>query len=370
MPKAKVVIACGGTGGHIYPGLSIGQELQQRGVELVFAGSTLRMEKDKIPEAGYPFMGIPVRQLNKRKPVQSLANWTQCTRKAIHYLKAQRPDALVGLGSYITVPWILAATYLKIPVFLVDTNIVPGKANLYLGKLAQWVAIAHPETARHFKHTHLTGSPVRSDIGQYSREEGANIIGLKADYTTLLITGGSQGARVLNEAVVKDLDALLAIEKLQIVHVCGASNSDEIRARSPLSASHEDYRLLEYVENMPALLAATDIAVSRAGASTIAELLACQIPALLVPGQFGGGHQKDNARAVAEAGAGVMLEEPQLQSTPLSKHIQKLIENKEKFVTMQAKCRELNTGNAAETIAELLLSSLDLTPHTQEASPC
>ncbi|PKL76210.1 MAG: hypothetical protein CVV27_11460, partial [Candidatus Melainabacteria bacterium HGW-Melainabacteria-1] len=319
MNRKRIAIACGGTGGHIYPGLTLGEKLQQNGLEVFFMGSNQRMEKDVIPAAGYDFVGLPVKQTNKRRPLQTLLNWAQCAAQARSELKRRSPLALVGLGSYITVPSLLAARQLGIPIYLVETNVVPGKANQFLGRLANWVALAHPQTAPAFGKTptHVTGSPVRPGFALASRSEGAAAFGLNPDAPVLSVIGGSQGAQIINEALVRDLPRLLSLDALQIVHVCGASNHDQIRAQTSSYAGHPRYRLLNYVENMPSLLATSDLALSRAGASMIAELMACQVPTILVPGRFGGGHQLENAQLVAQAGAGILLEEPQMQEGAL-----------------------------------------------------
>lgn len=366
--RKRVAIACGGTGGHIYPGLTLAEKLQQSGLEIFFMGSSTRMEKDVIPAAGYDFVGLPVQQLNKKNPLATISNWGKCLLQARQALKQQRAEALVGMGSYITVPSLVAAWQLGIPVFLIETNVVPGKANQTLGRLATWVALAYAETAPAFgkTSTHVTGSPVRSVFGSLSREQGAQAFGLDPRGKVVSVIGGSQGARAINEAMVAALPQLLAQPGLQIVHVCGASNYDQIRAATASYAGHPGYRLLHYVDNMPALLATSDLAISRAGASTIAELMVCQVPTILIPGRFGGGHQVDNAQAVAKAGAGILLPEDRLES--LSGLVQDVISDTERLARMRQNCTLLNTIDAADKIAHLILNSLNLTK--KEALSC
>lgn len=366
----SVLIACGGTGGHIYPGLTIGSVLQKQGVDVQFIGSSLRMEKDKIPAAGFAFEGLPVRPLNKRKPISSLLNWARCTQQARRMMQKQRPAAVVGLGSYITVPALLAARSLGIPIFLIETNVVPGKANQFLGRLATWVALAHARTAAAFPHTlcHVTGSPVRPEFGSYSRSQGAQLFGLDPQHPVLLITGGSQGAALINDTIVRELPQFLALPKLQIVHVCGASNHDQIKEATQSYAGHPRYRLLDYVDNMPALLATTDLAVSRAGASTIAEFLACQVPSVLIPGRFGGGHQIENAEAIQAAGAGLLFTEMRLPDEGLFAQVRDVISDTERLTQMRHNCNNINTRQAADHIVGFILDSLKLSK--KEALSC
>lgn len=368
--RKRIAIACGGTGGHIYPGMTVGEKLQQQGLEVFFIGSDNRMEHEVIPAAGYAFTGLPVRQINKKNPLQTASNWLKCTKLARQALQRNQAAALVGLGSYITVPSLLAAKQLGIPIFLIETNVVPGKANQWLGRLADWVALAYAETAPAFGRTptHVTGSPVRPVFGSVSRSEGARAFDLDPDKFTLAVIGGSQGAKAINDAVVAALPRLLELSNLQTVHVCGASNLDQIRAATASYAGHPGYRLLHYIDNMPALLATTDLALSRAGASTIAELMVCQVPPILVPGRFGGGHQIDNAQAVARAGAGLLLEEAQLQSASLFQLVHDVISDTERLKQMRHNCSHLNTIDAADKIVHQILHSLNLTK--KEALSC
>ncbi len=354
-----IAIACGGSGGHIYPGLTLGHQLRTHGFDVVFMGSTLRMEKEKIPQAGFSFMGVPVRPFNRRRPLASAYNWWRCIGQARAYLKQKQPVAMVGMGSYISVPALVAARQLGIPIFLVETNKVPGKANQMLARLSQWVSLAYPESARAFPKTEtfVDGTPVRPEFGSIDRETGAKAFGLNPEHPVLTITGGSQGAKAINDAVLHNLRDLLQIEGLQIVHMCGAANFDQIRAEPILSGVQDRYHLLEYVENMPALLAVTDLGLVRAGALTIAEMMACEIPVILVPGTFGGGHQKDNALAVEAAGAGIMLEEPQLQEK-LVQTVRDVILSTEKQQQMRQNSKTLNTRDAADHIVTRMINSL------------
>ena len=366
-----VLIACGGTGGHIYPGLAVGKALRDLGLEICFMGSDNRMEKDKIPAEGYLFEGLPIRQLNKRHPFKSLLNLWQCMRLARQYLRQYQPAAVLGLGSYITVPVILAAWREKIPVILLDTNVVPGKANQYLARLAQVVALAHAQTARYLPSgvkSHVTGSPIRPAILQGSRERGLSIFGLQPDCLTLILMGGSQGAQLLNQVLVASLPELLAIEHVQVVHMCGADHEQAVRLAAGEYAGHPRYRLLNYVDNMPDLLACADLAISRAGASMIAELLACQIPSVLVPGAFGGGHQMDNARALAEADAAVLLKESDLSATALVALLHDMILDQERLGQMRENCRRLNSPRAAQQVAQLIQDMIS--DSTKEALTC
>jgi UDP-N-acetylglucosamine--N-acetylmuramyl-(pentapeptide) pyrophosphoryl-undecaprenol N-acetylglucosamine transferase len=355
--KPSIVISCGGTGGHIYPGLAVGRVLLSQGWSVRFIGSDNRMEKDKIPAEGFPFLGLPVQQLRKNQPMRSLKALYKSIQIARQDLRQQRPHVVLGLGSYITVPTIVAAWLEKIPVVLLETNVVPGKANLYLARLAQAVALAHADTAQYLPPQilqRLTGSPIRPEITQGQRAEGLSLFGLDAACKTLTLVGGSQGAQKLNQALLAALPELLALENLQIVHVSGTGNEAEIKAAAGVYAGHPRYHLLNYVDNMPALLACTDLVISRAGASSIAEFLACQIPSILIPGGFGGGHQLDNARALADAGAAILLTEPQLAITPLGPVIRDVIMDTERLDKMRENCSQLNSPLAANQVAQLI----------------
>ncbi|PIQ24296.1 undecaprenyldiphospho-muramoylpentapeptide beta-N-acetylglucosaminyltransferase [bacterium (Candidatus Blackallbacteria) CG17_big_fil_post_rev_8_21_14_2_50_48_46] len=369
--KPEILITCGGTGGHIYPGLAVGRMLQAQGCEIRFMGSDSRMEKDKIPAEGFAFVGLPVQQLRKNQPVRSLKMLWNCIRMARQNLRKQRPVAVLGLGSYITVPAIVAAWQEKIPVILLETNVVPGKANQYLARIAKAVALAHAETEKYLPAgplSRVTGSPIRPEILEGSREAGFKRFQLDAHCKTVSLIGGSQGAQRLNLALLRALPELLALENLQIVHVCGASNEAAVREAAGEYAIHPRYRLLNYVDDMPDLLACTDLVISRAGASSIAELLACQIPSILIPGSFGGGHQLDNAQVLDQAGAAILFSEAQLEQGALGTVIRDVITDTERLGKMRENCSRLNSPLAAEKVAQLVLEMIS-TPK-EEAFAC
>jgi UDP-N-acetylglucosamine--N-acetylmuramyl-(pentapeptide) pyrophosphoryl-undecaprenol N-acetylglucosamine transferase len=365
-----IVIACGGTGGHIYPGIAIGKQLEQQGYRVHFIGSDNRMEKTKIPAAGMAFSGLPVYPLNKKRPLYTLGVLRRSLQMGLAELDRLCPIAVVGLGSYITVPTIVAARLRKIPIFLVETNVHPGKANLFLARFATCVSLAYAQSARYFGNTPTAvgGSPIRADFQFYPRSEGAEALGVNPALLTLSIVGGSQGAQIFNHKIAAELSTLLKLPDLQIVHVCGENHYAAMKEQCRDYLDHPRFHLRPYIDNMPALLACTDLAVSRAGASTLAEFAACKVPAILVPGTFGGGHQRDNAHAVAEAGAGICLEEAQFREQPLFPLIRDVMRDTEQRRQMQENCSKLNPIDAAHTIAQLVIDTT--TQRRKEAPAC
>lgn len=357
MNKTLIAVACGGTGGHIYPALAVAEALQAEGCELYFVGSDSRMEKDKIPAAGHRFYGLTIRPLLKKHPWRSVKNLWESTRQAVHILRQQRPAALVGMGCYITVPTVLAAWWLKIPIVLIETNLVSGKANQYLSRLATMVAMAYNETSQYIPHQRIcvTGSPIRPGFQKLQRQVGARLHQLDPDLTTLLVVGGSQGAQKINDKVIAHAPQWLELSGLQIVHICGDSHLEDLMPiTEPLRATGR-YHLKGYVQDMPALLACTDLAVSRAGASMIAELLACAVPAIFIPGEFGGAHQRPNAEVVQKAGGGLILTEQELTNGGLYHIVKDVILDTERRHQMQQNCSKLNQPDAAYKIAQIIL---------------
>lgn len=357
MTPLTVAVACGGTGGHIYPALAVAESLRNAGCEIYFVGSDSRMEKDKIPAAGYRFYGLPIRPLSKKQPWHSLRNLWQSTRQALAILKEQRPAVLVGMGCYITVPTVIAAWWLKIPIVLIETNLVIGKANQWLARMSTLVAMAYAETARYIPHTQtcVTGSPIRPGFKQVARDTGARQQGLNPTLKTLLIVGGSQGAQKINNQIIAHLPQWLELSELQIVHICGESHMDSLMPLTESFRATGRYHLRGYVQDMPSLLACTDLAVSRAGASMIAELLACRIPSVLIPGEFGGAHQRPNAEVVQQAGAGLLLTEQELTNGSLCHIVRDVILDTERCHQMQQNCSKLNQPDAAYKIAQIIL---------------
>ena len=354
----KVVIAGGGTGGHIYPAIAVAEALKEisKETEVIFIGSDSRMESKLIPEKGYTFYGFKLSIPTKKISVTLLkALYSQFGTFFSTYklLKKIKPSMVFGIGGDISVPTVVSAKMLNIPVLLIDQNVVPGVANKFLSLFVKHIAIAFKETADYFGkgiNFYLTGNPIRivGTCHGMSREEIAKKLGLDADRFTILIMGGSQGAQAINEAILNDLEDILN-NNFQLVHLCGErhfeqikNKTEQIRIKYP-----KNYRIYPYFEDIPSLLACIDLSIIRAGATTIAEMLFYKIPMILIPYPHAGGHQIPNALAVEKAGAGVIIKEEELAKGTIWETIQVLLKDK-KIKQMQENCNNLRFENAAK----------------------
>lgn len=362
----KIVIAGGGTGGHIYPAISVAEALTQisKETEIIFIGSNNRIESKLIPSKGYVFYGlkffIPTKKLSIAL-IKALFSQISSFFSAYKLLKQIKPAAVFGIGGYISVPTVISARMLNIPVLLIDQNVVPGLANKFLSLFVKDIAIAFKETANYFGkaiNCHLTGNPIRTDfnidklnlIGEITKK-----LGLDADRFTILVMGGSQGAQAINTAILNDLEDILN-NNFQLVHLCGEKNFEEINNKTEQLRTkyQKTYHLYPYFEDMPFLLACIDLSIIRAGATTIAEMLFYKIPMILIPYPHAGGHQLPNALEVEKSGAGVIIKEKELTKGKIWGTLQILLKD-QKIKQMRQNCNNLRAENAAKNVAEILL---------------
>lgn len=298
----RIVIVAGGTGGHIYPGVAIAQELPQD--EILFIGSEEGLEKDLIPRAGFKIKLIKARALLRKfsykavsAPIVSAIGFFQ----ALSILREFRPQAVVSTGGYAALAAVLAAKLLRIPVFVHEQNVLPGITNRLCSRLADRVFLSFEESLS-FQKGIVVGNPVRKEIIEADRAAARKKLGLSAEKKMLLIMGGSQGARSINQTVIAALPQVEA-QKWEIFHVIGARDFGTIK-----TPDLPFYHPFAYLYNVEEALAAADLVVSRAGATAIAEFSVRGLPMVLVPFPYSAeGHQDFNAQAVAQTGAGIMV---------------------------------------------------------------
>ncbi|MDW7652207.1 MAG: undecaprenyldiphospho-muramoylpentapeptide beta-N-acetylglucosaminyltransferase, partial [Bacillota bacterium] len=324
----RVLFAGGGTGGHIYPALALARYLQEAdGAEVIFAGTERGMEKEIIPAAGFGLELVPVVGLERRLSLQTgralflAASGVMTARRMI---KKFRPDIVVGTGGYVAGPVVLAAVLARIPTVIHEQNAIPGFTNVVLSRMANRVCLSFSDSARYFprpQKTVLTGNPRASEAALAANEP--ELPGkLIADVPLLLCVGGSHGAARLNEAFAGSVAHVLSACDAQIVYVTGKRYFADInREMEPLfSRFPRRLQVLPYHPDLPALLNRADLVVSRAGATTLAEITALGVPAVLVPSpNVTKNHQEYNARALFDHGAAVLLRENDLSTDGLAK---------------------------------------------------
>lgn len=354
MINLRVLIAGGGTGGHIIPALAVARELVKRyGAEVLFVGTPRGMESKLVPAAGFPLRLIEVGQLKNVSLQTRLRTFADLPRSIFacrRLIGEFKPDVVFGVGGYASGPGMAAAILLKVPAMAFEPNAMPGLANRLVGKRVQAAAVNFPAAARWFRNCEVTGIPVRPEF-----------FALKPPTDSaphLLVFGGSQGARIFNthlpEVIVPLLDA---VPGLTVLHQSGARLLDQ--TQSAYAASGADparWRVQAFLDDMPARFAEAHLVMARSGASSVAELAAAGKPSLLVPfAAAADEHQKRNAEAMVDVGAALMLEEPDLDVPGKLLHsLIDLLTDPNRMAAMAAAARTQAHPDAAERIADRL----------------
>jgi UDP-N-acetylglucosamine--N-acetylmuramyl-(pentapeptide) pyrophosphoryl-undecaprenol N-acetylglucosamine transferase len=350
-----IVIAAGGTAGHVVPALAVADALKARGAEVAFIGGE-RAEAELVPDAGYPFHPLRVAGIDRRNPLRAaraLLLAAEATGRARRLLRSLGADAVLGGGGYVAGPVGLAAGTLRLPLALTEADSHLGVANRLLAPLARRVFLAFPLDGRTGAKYVVAGRPVPHGTGEADRLAARERFGVAADAPCLLVFGGSLGARRLNEAA---LDAFGAAAPCSVLHACGRRDHDDLRRRLDALGSPPHYRLYAYIKPFADALAAADLVAARAGGSVL-ELAAAGLPAILVPyPQATADHQTTNARYVERAGAAVVVPDSELDGPRLAREVAALLASPERLAAMRAAARATARPDAAELIAEEVLA--------------
>lgn len=350
----RVLIAGGGTGGHVIPALAIGRELRDvHGAEVRFVGTARGLETKLVPEAGFRLELVRSGQLKNVSLATRARTMLDLPLGVVHCLRLIgefKPQVVVGVGGYASGPAMVAALLRRVPTLAYEPNAVPGMTNRLIGKRVSAAAVNFAQTLKFFRGGVVTGVPVRQEIFSLPRKpEGAP--------PNLLITAGSQGARVFNETLPKIIVPLLeAVPGLTVVHQAGARHQDAtVNAYVASGADATRYEVLPFLTDMPARYAAADLVLARSG-STVAELAAAGKPSLLVPfPQAADDHQRKNAELFAEAGAAVMLLQQDCSVETLLAELVRLLKDREGLASMGERARSLAHPGALQRIAGMVL---------------
>lgn len=351
----RMLIAGGGTGGHLYPGVALAEEVttRQTGNEVLFVGTERGIEARVIPGLGYPIEFIDVAGVKGRGLGGALRSLFRVPRSMFQSLRIIRrfaPDVAVGVGGYASGPVILTARLLGIPTAVLEQNTVPGLTNRILGKLVSRVFVTFEESEAYFKKKRvmMLGNPIRRQLlDNFLQSKQPN------ERFTVLVLGGSQGAHALNLRMVEAAGHLGDLEeKLRIVHQTGAADLELVR-RGYAEIGFEA-EVLPFIEDMSDAYRRADLVVCRAGATTIAELLVSKKPAILVPYPFAtDNHQELNARSVVRAGAAVMMVERQLDGVMLAEKIRELRGDPDRLARMEQAASRAGRPEAAREIVDV-----------------
>lgn len=364
----RIVLAGGGTAGHVNPLLATAVELRRRGHEITVIGTEEGLESHLVPEAGFPLRTLPKVPI-PRRPSQELftvpARLRQASALAREYLDGA--DVAIGFGGYVSAPVYLAASRARVPFVVQEQNVRAGLANRLGARHAAAVSLAFAQTRLRAARgeTVFTGLPLRRSIeslaAQRSSPEGAREarqraaakFGLDPSQPVLLVTGGSLGAQHLNEVLVEGAPAFAG--KAQILHVTGGGKSEEVlTAASHLS--EVTWVVREYLDNMEDALAVADLVLCRSGAGTVAELAVLGLPAFYVPLPIGNGEQRRNASAQIDAGGAILVPDGEFGVKTLSQRVLPLLQDRELLATMGAANRLTSPGDGAVMVADLVES--------------
>ncbi len=361
MGNTKVLIAAGGTGGHVYPAIAIADALREQSndIEILFVGTKNHMEWQTVSKAGYNINSIWISGFHRRFTLKNLLFPIKLGTSIIQsfaILKKFNPDIVISCGGYVAGPVGWVATKTGIPLVIQEQNSFPGVTNRLLGKSAQLVFTAFDDAKKYFSEDkiRLLGNPTRKSLNQADRTQALQTFDFTDQKKTLLILGGSGGARSINQAMQKHIETLHNDFGLQIIWQCGKLYYDKLSSKIK-PRQYDNLRLKDFIHDMPAAYAAADLVISRAGALSCSELALTGKPSILVPSpNVAGDHQTKNAQSMVDKGAANLLTDDQLENE-LTNTIQEIIDNKQQLNKMSNSARQLARPDASEEIATEIL---------------
>ena len=351
----NAVIACGGTGGHLFPGIAVAEVLRDRGHDVMLFVSEKEIDAlalstrsqfrfEKLPTVGFPSFYSPAIFGFVRRFSESLSRCRSIYRKF-------KPQAVLGMGGFTSTAPILAGRLRGISTFIHESNAVPGKANRITARIVRAVLLGFKECAPFFPkvRTEVTGTPVRTELKRLDRQVARQKLGLRADLTTMLVMGGSQGASGVNQAIIKSLPLLRELP-LQVVHLSGAR--DERLVADNYRRENVPAFVAAFHHRMEEVYSAADFAIARAGAASLAELASFALPSILIPFPYAADdHQTRNAEIFVRAGGAILVNESQISGDLLPHQIKELIGDQEKLRRMSENCARLAPEDAAGRVA-------------------
>lgn len=361
----KVLIAAGGTGGHVYPAIAIADALQEihPRAEILFVGTKTHMEWETVPRAGYDITSIWISGFHRRLTARNLLFPVKLLTSLVQSLRIIRdfkPDVVVSCGGYAAGPVGWVAARWSIPLVIQEQNSFPGVTNRLLGKHANLIFTAFKEAESFFpkERVKLAGNPTRKSLTNIDKERALASFGFSSRRPTLLVLGGSGGAKSINEAMKHHLDRLHNDIRLQIIWQCGKRYYDRLREDiQPKKFAH--LKLTDFLHNMPEAYAAADLVISRAGALSCSELALTGNASILVPSaNVAGDHQHKNAASMVEEGAAEMLTDDKLEAM-LPELVQQLITDQQRLNKMQQAALKLARPEAAQTIANEIIELIE-----------
>ncbi|MDZ7808107.1 MAG: undecaprenyldiphospho-muramoylpentapeptide beta-N-acetylglucosaminyltransferase [Gracilimonas sp.] len=361
MDKTKILLAAGGTGGHVYPAIAIADALkeEQPETEILFVGTKDHMEWKAVPNAGYDIRNVWISGFHRRFTLKNLVfplKLVTSLFQSLRILSVYKPQVVVSCGGYVAGPIGWVAGKMGIPLVIQEQNSFPGVTNRLLAKFASKIFTAFKEADKFLpaEKTYVSGNPTRASLNDADRDTALESFGFDKDKPVLLVMGGSGGAKTINDAMKANIKALHDEVGLQIIWQCGPRYYDTL-STDVNTKKLKNLRLTAYLDNMAEAYAASDLVISRAGASSCSELMLTGKPSILVPSpNVAGDHQSQNAKAMADAGASLLMEDEKMKET-VTELVEQLIRDQQNLKRMNQAALNLAKPDAAKLIAREIL---------------
>ncbi len=353
----KIALACGGTGGHLFPGVAVADVLKQNGHEVLLILSDKKVDRAAAASLGHPSITLPSVAWQKGKRLRFLFGFPKVLRQCRRVFHEHRPDAVLAMGGFTSLAPVLTARRMKKPVFLHESNAFPGRAIRMLARWADMGFVGFDKTISRIPGVpcHVTGTPVRETLRHLNREACCHSLGFQADRPVLLVTGGSQGALAINRLMLANLGKIKeTFPDLQVMHLCGL-NEDLDEVRKKYDHHGIDARVHDFFDRMDLALGAATAAIGRSGASFMAELVAAGLPSMLIPFPYAAdNHQLENALSLSESGAAVYFDEQTPDADVFLRNLETLL----KDTTQRASMREAMLGMDHPDSAQMIVSHI------------
>jgi len=359
----KVLIAGGGTGGHVYPGIAIAKELKERdiNIEILFVGTENGLENKIVPGEGFELKTIHSKGFKRKAITENFKTISvnfQGLLDSYRIVSNFKPDIAIGTGGYVTGPVLLICSFMRIKTVIHESNVIPGVTNKILSRFVDRIALSYEETKKYFNKRIagkivVTGNPVRKDIFIYRKSEAKKALGFDVSKPLIVSVGGSRGAANINKTVLSYLNNYMP-SNIQFLFITGENQYESIIKQCNM-LKNKDVKVIPYAYNMPVVYAAADLIICRAGAMTISELIACGKPSILIPSPYvAENHQEYNARTLEKIGAAKVILEKDLDEKILYNYINEIIYNNDKLKAMSESAKSLSKPDALDQIVDLM----------------
>lgn len=364
----RIIISGGGTGGHIFPALSIADAIRRKhpAAKILFVGANNRMEMQRVPDAGYEIVGLPIAGFDRKNPLKNIkVLWLilKSQRMAKKVIKEFAPQVAVGVGGYASGPTLRMAASMNIPTLIQEQNSYAGVTNKILAKKAKMICVAYDGMERFFPHEKIkiTGNPIRKSLidMRSNRKEAMMSMGLDEEKKCVLIVGGSLGARSVNESIMAQIELIRKNPDIQFVWQTGKLYFEEMKKRVAEAGAPDNLIVTDFVTNMANALSAANLVVSRAGAGSISEFALLGKAVILVPSpNVSEDHQTKNAMALVDKGAAIYVSDANAKEELVAKAIE-TVRNDALLASLEENIEKMGKPNAAEEIAEEVLMLAD-----------